>query len=83
MKDFDNPVFQKLRTYPQYADAPDPWESFKGGFLCKSAEERVQDIWSVAAWMDQESRISQRAASLLNAKRELEDIHQMMRKAGR
>ena len=83
MKDFDNPVFEKLRTYPQYADDDSPWESFKNGFVCKSPEERVQDIWAVSAWMDQESRISQRAASLLNAKRELEDIHQMMRGAGR
>ena len=80
----DNPIVENLKKYPRYFNDPaNAWDNFKADFIRKSPEERVTDLFTVDQWMDTESRVSHRAASLFNAKRELDDIHQAMRKVGR
>jgi len=80
----DNPIVENLKKYPRYFNDPEnAWNNFKADFITKGPEARVTDLFTVEQWMDGESRVSHRAASLFNAKRELDDIHQTMRKAGR
>jgi hypothetical protein len=80
----DNPIVENLKKYPKYFNDPEnAWDNFKADFIRKTPDERVTDLFTVDAWMAPHDRVSHQTASLLNAKRELDDIHQAMRKAGR
>jgi hypothetical protein len=80
----DNPIVENLKKYPKYFNDPEnAWRDFKNDFIQKGPQDRVTDLFTVDAWMSGGDRVSHQAASLLNAKRELDDIHQAMRKAGR
>jgi hypothetical protein len=85
MADYDdNPIVENLKRYPQYYNDPEnAWSNFKSDFIKKTPEARVTDLFIVDAWIEPHSRVSRQAASLFNAKRELDDLHQAMRKAGR
>lgn len=81
----DNPIVENLKRFPQYFNDPEnAWSNFKADFVKKGPQERVTDLFTVDQWMVAGGdRVSHQSASLLNAKRELDDIHQVMRKAGR
>jgi hypothetical protein len=85
---YDDPIAERLRQSSPKYQTDDPWGDFRGDFIKKPPGDRAQDIWNVEAWIneyikDHGSAPTRDLAGMFNAKRELSDLHQTMRRAGR
>jgi hypothetical protein len=60
------------------------WTKCKEDFLKKPESARLRDLHIVGQWLDQESdRPTKELASLLTKKREMEDLHLLLKGANR
>jgi hypothetical protein len=56
------------------------WAKCKSDFSRKPEAGRLQDLHAVNAWLDQEGdRPTKELASLLTKKREMEDLHKLLK----
>jgi len=82
----DDPITRQLKQSPFFdqTDSADVWDSFKEKFFSVAPPNwRLQSLKGMDEWLAQEDRPTRDHARLLNMRRELDDIHQAMRKAGR
>lgn len=85
---YDDPIAQRLKQQSPKYHTDDPWGDFRADFIKKPPADRAQDIWAVDQWIekhieDHGAGPTRDLAGMFTAKRELDDIHQTMRKVGR
>jgi hypothetical protein len=78
-----DPITRQLEQSPFYDQSDDAFGAFKETFSVASPEWRLENLKGVDAWLSLEDRPTKDHARLLNMKRELQSIHDTMRKAGR
>jgi hypothetical protein len=80
--DYDSPTF--LHELEKYSDDPDgAWLEFKRSFAKKPPDLRVADLRTADTWLEQQTTVTREHASTLAAKRELQDLHFMLRAGNR
>ena len=83
MADFyDNPMLKMMDKYSDFGDGT--WDAFKQDFVKQAPLERIQNLKVVDGWLEQEGdRPTRQVASMMQAKRELDDIHWRLRELGK
>jgi hypothetical protein len=80
--DYDSPTFMK--QLEKYSDDPDgAWLEFKRQFAMKAPTDRVTDLRTADVWLETQTTVTREHASTLAAKRELVDLHMMLRAGNR
>ena len=64
-------------------DEAELWQKFKGDFVQKPEAVRLNDLHTLNQWLDQEDRPTREHAALLTKRREMEDLHRLLKGAGR
>jgi hypothetical protein len=79
-------IIKQLNAY--WEDTPEEtWAAWKAGYLLKEPAARIADLkiadQHISQHQQEHTHPTRELASLLSRKRELEDAHWMLRKAGR
>jgi hypothetical protein len=81
MSDYDdNPCIERMA---RHAETPDAWSSYKEHFAKLGPNQRVQQLEQVDQWLELQAKPNRQTASFLQMKRELSDVHWLLRKADR
>jgi hypothetical protein len=59
------------------------WQKFRGDFIKKGEQARLQDLHAVNQWLGEEDQPTREAASLLTKQREMEHWHRQLKSIGR
>jgi hypothetical protein len=79
--DYDSPSF--IKELEKYSDGDDAWDIFRAQFAMKSPADRIADLRTADAWLEQQTTVTREHASTLAAKRQLLDLHLMLRAGNR
>ena len=64
-------------------DETELWQRYKDAFVRKPEAGRLQDLQTINQWEAAEDRVTREHAALLNKRRELEDLHRLLKGASR
>jgi hypothetical protein len=76
----DNPAIEQMQ---RYHDNPDVWATYKDHFTKFDPNVRIAQLQQLDQWMAMQDRPTRQTAEFLQMKRELSDIHWLLRKAQR
>jgi hypothetical protein len=62
---------------------PELWQQFKDNFVRAPEAARLNDLSLVKQWEAQEERPTRELAAIMTKRRELEDLHRLLKGAGR
>jgi hypothetical protein len=75
-------IIRQLTTYGEYGEEAS-WEIFKNHYLMKSPRDRIENLQAVDTFLELQTAPTREHASLITKRRELLDIHNRLRSAGR
>ncbi len=78
----EDEIVRQINSY--WEDTPEEsWAAWRAGFALKNPLQRITDLKTADQWLATQDSITREHASMLTRKRELEDIHWQLRRAGR
>lgn len=78
----EDEIVRQLNAY--WEDEPETsWAAWTAGFMLKNPHQRIADLKTADQWLATQDGITREHASMLTRKRELEDLHWKLRRAGR
>jgi hypothetical protein len=79
-------IVRALSLYGDF-DEEASWDGFRAGYLLKTPEQRRADLATASQYIDkytqEHSQPTRELSSLVTRRRDLEDIHWQLRRAGR
>jgi hypothetical protein len=81
MNDYDdNPCLKQMQ---EYHETPDVWITYKDRFSKLGPNERIAQLQLVDQWLEAQCRPTRQTADFIQMKRELSDVHWLLRRADR
>jgi hypothetical protein len=81
MNDYDdNPAIKQMQ---EYHDTPDVWAVYKDQFSRRPPSDRIAQLQQLDLWLQTQDRPTRQTAEFIQMKRDLSDIHWLMRRADR
>jgi hypothetical protein len=81
----ENPVIAGLRKayWSPDEDGQQIWQTYKTEFAKRPANDRRADLRTVDGYLAEQTSVTKDHAAMLQMRREMEDIHTMLWRAGR
>ena len=81
----ESPIIANLRKayWSPDEDGQQIWQDFRAKFALKNPEQRRQDLTTVDTYLAEQTHVTHEHAALIQHKRELQDIHTTLWRAGR
>jgi hypothetical protein len=85
VSDYDNPMIAALRRnyWSSDEDAGQIWDSFVQGFVRMSPQERRQSLLQADNYLSEQIQPTRETAAMIRQRRDLEEIHLTLHRAGR
>ena len=80
MDDIDKPC---LKQMAEYHETPDVWATYKSQFSKRGPNDRIAQLQLVDQWLAAQDRPTRQTADFIQMKRELSDVHWLLRRADR